>query len=244
MAAFTDDVRRRDANMDKCSYRYREILIRQILATSERKLSAAYRYAEFFYPLAQSVDEQQKFLQFGIEKVDHFRRFVRLLEEFGVDTSNVTRQAELKRRNSTDGYLEMQFIHREEAVAFGLLNELEGLHQTNELAHSTYIPLKHAAKIMLKDDGCHFQYGKRLMFKTFDEGGSTRERVQKSLDRLYPVILDMLSNTERFPEAVRWGLRRHDNDALRKLYETDIAEHIKSIGYDVPECFSTGKRFT
>ncbi|MFY9806022.1 MAG: Phenylacetic acid catabolic protein, partial [Pseudonocardiaceae bacterium] len=102
---------------------------------------------------------------------------------------------------------------------------------------STYAPLRHEAGIILKEEARHFGYGKRLMRNAFDEGGPARDRAQEALTRFYPMTLDMFgrSASRRGRDAVRWGLRQHDNGELRELYKTEIAQHIEGIGYKVPK---------
>lgn len=235
-AVFTDDVVD-VADVDELPDEYRELLVHQMLANGEGELSAGDTYVESFYPLAPNADERYKCLQFGMEEVDHFRRFARLLEDLRVDTSYIVQQAKSERRYFPAESMNTKFIHWEERAAFSFLCELEGHFQINELAASTYAPLRHEAGIILKEEARHFGYGKRLMRNAFDEGGPARDRAQEALTRFYPMTLDMFgrSASRRGRDAVRWGLRQHDNGELRELYKTEIAQHIEGIGYKVPK---------
>jgi ring-1,2-phenylacetyl-CoA epoxidase subunit PaaA len=234
-AVFTDDVD--IAGVDQLPDQYRELLVHQMLANGEGELSAGDTYVDSFYPLAPNADERYKCLEFGMEEVDHFRRFARLLEALGVDTSNIVQQAKSERRYFRAESMNTRFTHWEERAAFSFLCELEGHFQIKELAASTYVPLRREAAIILKEEARHFGYGKRLMRNAFDEGGPARDRAQAALIRFYPMALDMFgrSNSRRGRDAVRWGLRQHDNGELRELYKADIGQRIEGIGYEVPQ---------
>ncbi|WP_406504501.1 Phenylacetic acid catabolic protein [Streptomyces sp. NBC_00212] len=216
---------------------YREVLTHQMLANGEGELSAGDTYVDSFYPLAPNADERYMCLKFGMEEVDHFRRFAKLLTPLGIDTSHMVNQAVADRRYFPAESMTTQFTVWEERAAFSFLCELEGHFQIKEMTTSTYAPLRVEADAILKEEARHFGYGKRLMQEAYDAGGQSRDRAQRALDRFYPMALDMFGrpDSRRGRLAVRWGLRKHDNGELRELYKTAIAQHIEKIGFSVPK---------
>lgn len=215
---------------------YKDILVHQLLANGEGELSAGDTYVDSFYPLAPNADERYKCLQFGMEEVDHFRRFSRLLATLGVDTSDIVGQQKDKRKYFPAESMNTRFEYWEDRAAFSFLCELEGHSQIKEMTTSTYAPLRDEAAIILKEEARHFGYGKRLMRNAYDAGGHSQDRAQTSLNRFYPMALDMFgrSDSRRGRSAVRWGLRRHDNGELRELYKEEIARHISNVGFETP----------
>lgn len=239
-----------DEHVDEVAIRempdeYRDILVHQLLANGEGELSAGDTYVGSFYPLAPNADERYKCLQFGMEEVDHFRRFARLLLSLGVDASGIVGQKKEERRYFPAESMNTAFTQWEERAAFSFLCELEGHFQIKEMTTSTYAPLRDEAEIILKEESRHFGYGKRLMRSAHDGGGVAHDRAQVALNRFYPMALDMFgrSDSKRGRAAVRWGLRRHDNGELRELYKREIARHITSAGFEVPKDDPTLRQF-
>ncbi|MET7796748.1 Phenylacetic acid catabolic protein [Streptomyces decoyicus] len=224
-------------NVGELPEEYREVLTHQMLANGEGELSAGDTYVNSFYPLAPNADERYMCLKFGMEEVDHFRRFAKLLTPLGVDTSHMVNQAVAERRYFPAESMTTQFTVWEERAAFSFLCELEGHLQIKEMTTSTYAPLCVEAAEILKEEARHFGYGKRLMQESYDAGAKSRDRAQKALDKFYPMALDMFGrpDSRRGRLAVRWGLRKNDNGELRELYKTAIAGHIEKIGFSVPE---------
>jgi ring-1,2-phenylacetyl-CoA epoxidase subunit PaaA len=241
-SVFTDKIGISD--LDKMPEEYKDILCHQMLANGEGELSAGDTYVNSFYPIAPNGDERYKCLQFGMEEVDHYRRFARLLDQLGIDTTYMVNQQVSDRRYFPAESMTTRFEEWEERAAFSFLCELEGHFQINEMTSSTYQPLVAEAQAILKEEAGHFAYGKKLM-KLAAGDPASKARAQAALNRFYLMALDMFgrSNSSRSKKAVRWGLRQHDNGELRELYKVDIQKHIESLGYDMPADDQSARRF-
>jgi ring-1,2-phenylacetyl-CoA epoxidase subunit PaaA len=242
-ATFTEQIE--IADLDKLPDEYRDILCHQMLANGEGELSAGDTYVNAFYPLAPNADERYKCLEFGMEEVDHYRRFARLLDQLGVDTSHMVGQEVADRRYFPAESMTTRFESWEERAAFSFLCELEGHFQIKEMTTSTYQPLVTEAHAILKEEAGHFAHGKKLM-KAAATDPAAKSRAQLALNRFYPMALDMFgkSDSSRGRRAVHWGLRQHDNGELRELYQVEIQKHIESLGYDMPDYDRSVRRFT
>lgn len=241
-ATFADKVEL--ADLDKLPEEYKDILCHQMLANGEGELSAGDTYVNSFYPIAPNADERYKCLEFGMEEVDHYRRFARLLEQLGVETSYMVKQEVAERRYFPAESMTTRFESWEERAAFSFLCELEGHFQIKEMTTSTYQPLVTEAQAILKEEAGHFAHGKKLM-KAAAAEPAVKSRAQLALNRFYPMALDMFgkSDSRRGRQAVHWGLRQHDNGELRELYQIEIQKHIESLGYDIPEYDKSVRRF-
>lgn len=241
-ATFTDKIELTD--IDRLPEEYKDILCHQMLANGEGELSAGDTYVNSFYPLAPDANERYKCLQFGMEEVDHYRRFAKLLDQMGVDTSHMIQQDVAERRYFPAESMTTRFETWEQRAAFSFLCELEGHFQIKEMTASTYQPLVTEAKEILKEEAGHFAHGKKLMKIAATETDS-KARAQAALNRFFPMALDMFgkSASTRSRKAVRWGLRQHDNGGLRELWKADILGHIESLGYDEPTYDQSVRRF-
>jgi 1,2-phenylacetyl-CoA epoxidase catalytic subunit len=67
--------------------------------------------------------------------------------------------------------------------------------------------------------------------------GATKADAQRTVDKWYPQALDTFGAADsKFSKlAVAYGIRRWDNETLRRMFRQDIDAQIEAIGLKVPD---------
>jgi ring-1,2-phenylacetyl-CoA epoxidase subunit PaaA len=99
-----------------------------------------------------------------------------------------------------------------------------------------YAPLRSVAPKLHKDEVFPATFGLRNLRRVCStpEG---RDEANEKIKIWWPAALDMFgrSDTGNSGEYVRWGLRREDNEGLRRIYIQDTRPLLEDIGISVPD---------
>lgn len=98
-----------------------------------------------------------------------------------------------------------------------------------------YAPMLKVAPKLYKDEVFHATLGLRNLRKicSTPEG---LEEANELIKKWWPAALDMFgrSDSDFSPEYVRWGLRKADNETLRRQYIADTRPLLEEMGIEVP----------
>ncbi len=86
---FTDKIERKD--FDKMSKEFQDLLIRVLIVQTDSELGGPDLYLDSWVRLAPTVEDQVLLAKTAYEEIDHHRRFARILEDLGVDATEITK---------------------------------------------------------------------------------------------------------------------------------------------------------
>lgn len=119
---------------------------------------------------------------------------------------------------------------------FHALIDRVGLYVGVEWTGSPYEPLATVSPQLEKDETFHTKAG----FNHLKEICATEEgraAAQERLTKWWPAALDMFgrSTSVNSPVYVKWGLKTHENEALRQKYIAEAIPPIEKLGLTVPD---------
>jgi ring-1,2-phenylacetyl-CoA epoxidase subunit PaaA len=214
---------------------YKELVIHQLRAHTEGELTGADDYTSIFFPMAPDAYERQVCCERAWEELDHYLRGARVLDEIGIDTSYMLKQnIEQREYYRTQGVRKIPtWVAR---GLFSFVGEQAILMTIEEMAESSYLPIRDMCKSVIIDEYIHVAHGYRITqeYCKTDEG---RAEVQKSLDNAWPVSLDLFGrkDSERSKLYLKWGLRKYSNEEARQRYIKFMVPRLELLGLTVPD---------
>jgi 1,2-phenylacetyl-CoA epoxidase catalytic subunit len=99
-----------------------------------------------------------------------------------------------------------------------------------------YAPLRSVAPKLHKDEVFHATFGMRNLKKICSTRAG-RDEANEKVKIWWPAALDMFgrSDSGNSEEYVRWGLRREDNEGLRRMFSADTRPLLEDLGITVPD---------
>lgn len=237
LAPFTDRVEPKD--FQKMPKEYQGLLTRLLTIQADCEIGGPHIYVDHWTLRAPTVDDQWRVARIAAEEIDHCRKFLRLLQLFGVDRSDILFRPRSQRE--LDAFKEDMPTWADFAV-FGFLIDRVGQYQLEEMLGSSFAPIVDVLPTILREEKGHVAYGEQQMRKLMATERGHLE-VQKALDRWYAVGLDMFgmsssARTERYRE---WGLKRQRNEEARRQYVAEVDPLIEAMGLVVPDKYEGRK---
>lgn len=175
-----------------------------------------------------ALDESSKvaFAKLMFQEVEHGVITAKLLEGLGGDPVN--------------GPIKQYLFHLPIETACDLamfhgLGDRVGMYIGETWDSIPYAPMQDVAPKLHKDEVFHATLGLRNLRKICSAPGGLDEANEK-IKIWWPAALDMFgrSGSDFAPEYVRWGLRKADNETLRRQYIADTRPLIEKLGIAVP----------
>ncbi len=119
---------------------------------------------------------------------------------------------------------------------FHALIDRVGLYVGIEMTGAPYEPLAKAAPELEGDEEFHTRAG-FLHLKEICATPEGKAAAQERLKKWWPAALDMFgrSDSKTSPLYVKWGIKMHDNEALRQKYIAEAIPEIRKLGLEVPD---------
>jgi len=221
---------------------YRDLVIRLLTLHAEGELTGSDMYALQFFPLAPNARERHVCCLRAAEEVDHYLKTAALLDELGIDTSHMIGQAIKERENFPLEAVRFHFETWEDRGAFSALAEYVGHYQIQNMADSSFRPLARICPGILKEEAVHAYHGWRIL-KELCETEDGRRRAQEAVIRWFPIALDAFgkSDSPRSALYIKWGIKKHSNEALRRRYLDDVAPRLQQLALEVPDPLNNRK---
>ncbi len=169
------------------------------------------------------------------QEVNHGKIVAELIEGLGANPNGVRPIKQYAFHIPLEDWIDLAWFHA--------LIDRVGLYVGIEMAGSPYEPLAKAAPQLEGDEEFHTRAG----FMHLREICATPEgkrAVQERLKKWWPAALDMFgrSNSKNSPLYVKWGIKMHENEALRQKYIAEAVPEIEKLDLEVPDNLSN-RRF-
>lgn len=219
--------------LNKMPEEYKQILVHQLLAHTEGELSGADNY-RLMAPHAPNAYEMKVIYEAAADEIKHYMIGAQLLEEMNVDTRFMLRQTLAERSHYPSHFVRHPDNWAERGLS-SLLEEWAALEHIREMAESSYLPLRAAFPIVVKEESGHIAHGYRIV-RSLCATPEGKQQVQVALNWKWPQTLDLFgrSNSERSLKFLSYGLRKRSNEEARAKFAKEAREKLEGLGLEVP----------
>jgi ring-1,2-phenylacetyl-CoA epoxidase subunit PaaA len=125
----------------------------------------------------------------------------------------------------------------EDYAIFGFLVDRVGRYQLEEYVGGSYLPLDRILPQMLSEEEGHVEHGRSQTEEMARGDDAQRRRIQESLNRWYPMSLDMFGSSEsrRSERFIHWGIKKRTNVEARQAYINEVNPMIEAMGLEIPD---------
>jgi 1,2-phenylacetyl-CoA epoxidase catalytic subunit len=169
------------------------------------------------------------------QEVNHGRIVAELIEGLGADPNGVRPIKQYAFHIPLEDWIDLAWFHA--------LIDRVGLYVGIEMTGAPYEPLTKAAPQLEGDEEFHTRAGFMHLQEicAAPEGGRA---AQERLKKWWPAALDMFgrSDSKTSPLYVKWGIKMHENEALRQKYIAEAVPEVRKLGLEVPDSLAN-RRF-
>lgn len=211
--------------------RYRGELLRLMSSFVDSELAGSAGFADAIN-WAPGLKERIAASRITLEKADHAERVLDLMEDFGTDKALYNQSHAWAARQDRDavidprrqgGDMRLSVFHYPlsgwtDAVVMNVLMGLATARQLAELSQCSYQPLADVLRAIQPREQHHVGLG----VEGLEQAGPTDE-ARASVAYWYPKVAETFgpAKSERFERLQKLGLRRTDNETLRKAWQAD-----------------------
>lgn len=162
------------------------------------------------------------------QEVDHGRIVAELIEGLGADPNGVRPIKQYAFHMPLEDWIDLAWFHA--------LIDRVGLYVGIEMTGAPYEPLAKVAPQLEGDEEFHTRAG-FLHLREICATPEGKRAAQERLKKWWPAALDMFgrSDSKTSPLYVKWGIKMHENEALRQKYIAEAVPEILKLGLDVPD---------
>lgn len=233
---------------ENASPRYRGEVMRLMAVLTDSLMAGAAGFADCIN-LAPGLRERMAAARIVLEKFGHAERVLRLMEQFGANTTQYVsghpwaarreRSAEFGTRR-IEGDMRLNVFHYplqgwvDAVVMNGLMGRAVGI-QLDELSACSYAPLADAILAILPVERRHTELGMAGLRKILASGHDPTD-AQASVNYWYPRVADTFgsANSDRFETYRRLGLRRHANAELLERWQGEVRPALAELDLRPP----------
>ena len=233
---------------DNVTPRYRAELMRLMAIFVDSEMAGASGFADCIN-LAPGLKERITATRMVLEKFNHARQVLKLMEEFGANTgqyvgahpwsSRLDRSVNLGTRRM-DGDMRLNVFHYpingwvDAVVMNGLMGQATVV-QLDELTRGSYQPLADALADILPIERQHAELGQQGLRVALDRGHD-RTDAQASVNYWYPRVADTFgsSASDHFDRHRKYGLRQKGREELLARWQGVVHPVIEGFGLTVP----------
>jgi 1,2-phenylacetyl-CoA epoxidase catalytic subunit len=239
---------------DNVTPRYRGELMRLMAIFVDSEMAGASGFADSIN-LAPGLKERIIATRIVLEKFDHARRVLALMEQFGANTgqyvgahpwaSRLDRSVNLGTRR-TDGDMRLNVFHYPingwvDAVVMNCLMGQATVVQLDELTRGSYQPLADTLAEILSVERRHAELGEHGLRAALDNGHDKVD-AQASVNYWYPRVADAFgrSSSDHFDQHKKYGLRQKSREELLARWQGLVHPIIEKFGLGVPALVPKG----
>jgi 1,2-phenylacetyl-CoA epoxidase catalytic subunit len=162
------------------------------------------------------------------QEVAHGQIVADLLEGLGVDPNQTLPIKQYAFHMALEDWIDLAWFHA--------LIDRVGLYVGIEWTGSPYEPLARVSPQLEADEEFHTKAG-FLHLKEICAAPEGKAAVQERLKKWWPAALDMFgrSSSVNSPVYVKWGIKMHTNEQLRRQYIAGAVPEIEKLGLEVPD---------
>lgn len=191
------------------------------------------RYGPRWFLNAPTADDMFRLTHIIAEELDHFRGMHRLLNELGVDRSDLLRRSNGER--ALEAFRVTEVPSWADVAAFCCLVDRVGRYQIEEMVGSSFQPLDGVLPQIMREEIGHVGFGAARLAQLAADP-ETKASAQAAVDRWYPKALDMFgrSGSWRAERFIEWGLKHRLNEEARNAYIAEVSPVLQGMGLIVP----------
>lgn len=218
----------------KMPLEYQDLLVRLLTIQADCEIGGPHVYGEKWFLHAPTADDMFRVTHILAEEIDHFRMMNGLLNEIGVDRS------ELLRHSSDERYVDAFRVTDAptwaDVAAFCGLIDRVGRFQIEEMVDSSFQPLDKVLPRIVQEELGHVGYGTARLAQ-LAKNPETHDQAQAAVNRWYPRALDSFgrSGSQRAERFIEWGLKHRLNEQARGDYIKEVTPIIQGMGLVVPD---------
>ncbi|MBJ6123879.1 Phenylacetic acid catabolic protein [Microvirga splendida] len=234
---------------DNVTPRYRGELMRLMAIFVDSEMAGASGFADCIN-LAPGLKERITATHIVLQKFDHARQVLELMEQFGANTgqyvgahpwaSRLDRSINLGTRRM-DGDMRLNVFHYPingwvDAVVMNCLMGQATVVQLDELSRGSYQPLADTLADILPVERRHAELGQEGLRVALDTGHD-RTDAQASVNYWYPRVADTFgrSASDHFSQHRKYGLRRKGREELLAQWQGVVHPILARFGLGVPD---------
>jgi 1,2-phenylacetyl-CoA epoxidase catalytic subunit len=234
---------------DNATPRYRGEVMRQMAVLIDSLMAGAAGFADCIN-LAPGLKERITAARIVLEKFGHAEKILRLMEQFGANTSQyVSAHPWAARRDRSvylgtrriDGDMRLNVFHYPiygwvDAVTLNALMGRASTIQLDELTRCSYAPLAETIAEILPRERRHAELGEEGLRIALDRGHDKTD-AQASVNYWYPRVADTFgrADSERFETYRKYGLRQRSNQELLQRWQAVVGQILASLGLQTPD---------
>jgi ring-1,2-phenylacetyl-CoA epoxidase subunit PaaA len=233
---------------DNVTPRYRGEIMRLMAIFVDSEMAGASGFADCIN-LAPGLKERITATRIVVDKFNHARKVLELMEQFGANTSQyvsahpwssrLDRSANLGTRR-TDGDMRLNVFHYPingwvDAVVMNFLMGQATVVQLDELTRGSYQPLADTLAEILPVEKRHAELGEQGLRIALDNGHD-RIDAQASVNYWYPRVGDTFgsSSSDHFDQHRKYGLRQKSREELLMRWQNLVHPTLDQLELTVP----------
>ncbi|MBM1169482.1 Phenylacetic acid catabolic protein [Microvirga arabica] len=233
---------------DNVTPRYRAELMRLMSIFVDSEMAGASGFADCIN-LAPGLRERITATHIVLQKFDHARQVLQLMEQFGANmdqyvgahpwASRLDRSVNLGTRRM-DGDMRLNVFHYPingwvDAVVMNCLMEQATVVQLDELSRGSYQPLADVLTVILPVERQHAELGEHGLQAELERGHDKTD-AQASVNYWYPRVADTFgsSMSDHFTQHRKYGLRQKGREELLAQWQGIVRPLLSRFGLLAP----------
>ncbi|MBI2524840.1 MAG: phenylacetate-CoA oxygenase subunit PaaI [Candidatus Rokubacteria bacterium] len=229
---------------------YRRQLIHLMTMQADSELAGAFGYVPWIMK-APTIEEKHVVAQIVKDEVRHAHVMYGLLEDLGVDVAGHVARHDFAlrlddaaadigtRRVADDARVNIFYypIDRwSDFVFFNFCMDRGAGHQLEDVRQCSYGPWARAVEGIFKEEKMHIRHGE-LWVARLGTDPATRGEAQAALEKWYVRTMNIFGRPGSARNALyrKHGLKRRDNDEVRKAFAREVAALAEAAGLRVPD---------
>ena len=162
------------------------------------------------------------------QEVNHGKIVAELIEGLGANPNQYRPIKQYAFHIPLEDWIDLAWFHA--------LIDRVGLYVGIEMTGAPYEPLARVAPELEGDEEFHTRAG-FLHLKEICAAAEGKAAAQRRLGKWWPAALDMFgrSDSKNSPVYVKWGIKLHENEALRQKYIAEAIPEIEKLGLRAPD---------
>ncbi|HEX8941433.1 MAG TPA: Phenylacetic acid catabolic protein [Candidatus Limnocylindrales bacterium] len=230
------------------SAEYLDDLVHLMTMQADSELAGAFGYVPW---IARAPGVEEKLIVANIvrDETRHAKAIYGLLRDLGVDVDSRVQQhdydyrvaqGELGTARAGDDARVNIFYYPIESwadfVTFNFLMDRGAGHQLEDGLESSYVPWANELHRIFKEELTHIRHGD-MWVERLAKDPSTKAEVQAAIDRWFPRTMNIFGRpgTKRNERYRRFGLKKRDNDEVRRAFHEEVKANCDAWGLTLPE---------
>lgn len=226
---------------------YLEDLVHLMTMQADSELAGAFGYVPW---IARAPGVEEKLIVANIvrDETRHAKAIYGLLRDLGVDVDSRVQQhdydyriaqGELGTARAGDDARVNIFYYPIEAwadfVTFNFLMDRGAGHQLEDGLECSYTPWANELHRIFKEELTHIRHGD-MWVERLAKDPATKDEIQGAIDRWFPRTMNIFGRpgTKRNDRYRRFGLKKRDNDEVRRAFHAEVKANCDAWGLTLP----------